>query len=162
MSVMPLAELNARVLTPALALLPPSFDTPNARRMLLTIQPQEDAEQRRRQWPAGPARGLWQFEQGGSVAGVLRHRASMAHARRICQLMGVVAEPAAVHAALQDNDPLAAVFARLLLWTDPDPLPTTVEAGWQYYLRTWRPGKPHGHVWPRHWRRASQVLGLPA
>jgi hypothetical protein len=43
----------------------------------------------------------------------------------------------------------------LLLWTDPQPMPTSQDAGWQCYLRNWRPGKPHPDQWPRNWASAE-------
>lgn len=47
------------------------------------------------------------------------------------------------------NDVLAAVFARLLLWTLPDALPDvhSYEDGWHQYVSAWRPGKPHPATW---------------
>ena len=48
----------------------------------------------------------------------------------------------AVYSALHRDDILAAAFARLLLWTNPNALPAIgqEEAAWQLYLREWRPG----------------------
>lgn len=126
----------------ALALLPAPLDTPAARVLLLAITNQEDPRQQRRQSPAGPARGLWQFEQGGGVVGVLRHAASRELALQVCDARGVRALARDVYTHLERDDVLAAAFARLLLWTDPSPLPKVgdVEGAWQLYLRTWRPG----------------------
>ncbi len=139
-----MADLNdilKHVIGPGLALLPASMDTPAARVMLLAIGLQESRFDYRRQIN-GPARGLWQFERGGGVTGVLRHRASADLADSVCKQRGVDPMPAAVYAQLEHDDLLACAFARLLLWTDPQPLPAAgqVEAAWQYYLRNWRPG----------------------
>jgi hypothetical protein len=43
----------------------------------------------------------------------------------------------------------AATMARLLLFTDAEPLPRLGDAdgSWNYYLRNWRPGKPHPKTW---------------
>ena len=48
------------------------------------------------------------------------------------------------------NDMLAAAMARLLLWTDPAPLPQVgdIEGSWNYYARLWKPGLPHPDKWP--------------
>lgn len=154
-------QCSADVLTPALALLPVRMDTPAARRMLLAIGLQESALIHRRQI-RGPARGLWQFEQTGGVYGVMAHSASRQLALQVCEARGVKAETIPVYHALESDDVLAACFARLLLWTDPKPLPASVEDGWHYYMRTWRPGRPHAHTWPGHWRRASEALGVEA
>lgn len=141
--------INRTAIAPALQLLPARMDTLAARVELVAISGQE-ADFRHR-WqvidPArpevrGPARGLWQFERGGGVRGVLVHPQCAAAARQLCSARGVVPEAAAVHAALASDDVLAAGFARLLLWSDPSPLPAVgdVGAAWQLYLRTWRPG----------------------
>ncbi|SDI77904.1 hypothetical protein SAMN05216588_12468 [Pseudomonas flavescens] len=147
---MTLSELRERAIAPALALLPARLSGAMAEVMLLSITQQEDPEQRRRQWPAGPARGLWQFEQAGGVRGVLNHVSSRKHALAVCIARSVTPEPATAWAALEHDDVLAAVFARLLLWTDPRPLPCANDpvGAWDLYERTWRPGKPH----PQRWR----------
>lgn len=132
----------------ALALLPERMDTPEAHVMLLAIGLQESRFLHRRQI-GGPARGFWQFEQGGGVRGVLKHTASAELAARVCRARGVITTEADVYEALDDDDVLACCFARLLLWTDPKPLPAVGDhdAAWELYLRTWRPGKPHRHTW---------------
>lgn len=104
---------------------------------------------------AGPAKGWWQFEQGGGVRGVLNHKSTSDLARRACQRCTVVASDAAVHRALEGHDPLAVIFARLLILTEPKPLPQNVGEGWEQYLRLWRPGKPHPDNWPANWELAE-------
>lgn len=145
---MDLKTIIETAINPALALLPERMDTPAARVMLLSIGLQESRFTHRRQI-GGPARGLWQFEQGGGVRGVLTHPASAAHARKICEARGVAPEAPAVYERLEHDDVLAAAFARLLLWTDPKTLPLIgdADAAWALYLRTWRPGKPHRQTW---------------
>lgn len=132
----------------ALSLLPERMDTPEARVMLLAIGLQESRFLHRRQI-GGPARGFWQFEQGGGVRGVLRHEKTREFAASVCRSRGVITTEADVYEALDDDDVLACCFARLLLWSDPKPLPAIGEtdAAWDLYLRTWRPGKPHRHTW---------------
>lgn len=141
----------------ALAWLPPAMTSPEARVQMVAISLQEDPEQLRAQRVIvagrerkGPARGLWQFEQGGGVKGVLTHAASRFWARKACEWRGVDSTPAAAWRALETDDVLAAIFARLLLFTDPKPLPATDDAdgAWRYYVRNWRPGKPHPKKWP--------------
>lgn len=124
------------------------IDSPEARVMLLAIGLQESRFIHRRQ-VGGPARGFWQFEQGGGVRGVLRHEVSHELAQQVCDARGVAATSEAVYEALDDDDILAGCFARLLLWTDPARLPGVgnVDPAWALYTRTWRPGKPHRHTW---------------
>lgn len=165
----------------ALGLLPNAMDTADARVMIYAIGLQESRFQHRRQLvkkagelvPEGPAKGFWQFERGGGCRGVLEHWASRDLARTLCVAHGVHATPQALWDALEHNDVLAASIARLLLWTDPKPLPKrneagAEEAGWAYYLRTWRPGAwTRGNAqqradlrakWHRHWESAIKVV----
>lgn len=156
------------VLEPALELLPPKMATVEARVMICAIALQESGLAHRwqvvdadRPWVKGPARGLMQFEKGGGVAGVLKHAASRAYARAVCDQRGVAAEPGAVYDALDQDDILAVALGRLLLWTDPLPLPAVgdQEGGWNLYERVWRPGDPHPKKWPVHHLIACLALG---
>lgn len=149
-----------RVLPVAYALLPPEMGSRTASAMLLAIGLQESAFRHRRQI-SGPARGFWQFERGG-VEGVLTHRASRDHATRVLEVLCYRgADVAAVHAALEHNDVLACVFARLLLWTLPGALPKDEHAeadGWKQYLSAWRPGKPHRETWAGNYGVAFDLV----
>ena len=157
---MTLQKITEAAVRPALALLPSAMDTPPAHCMLLAIGLQESRFVHRRQI-GGPARGFWQFEQGGGVRGVLAHPASAALARQVCQTRGVPPTAPSVYSRLELDDVLAAAFARLLLWTDPARLPRTgdADAAWALYLRTWRPGKPHRQTWDALHAQAAQAIG---
>ncbi|ASL27341.1 hypothetical protein [Azotobacter chroococcum] len=156
---MTLSEIRAAAIAPALALLPARMNSPQAEALLLAIGLQESSLIHRRQ-VGGPARGLWQFEQGGGVRGVLLHPLSRPHALAVCEARGIAPVPSAVYAVLEHDDILAAAFARLLLWTDPAPLPEVGEVanGWDYYQRTWRPGKPHRDRWDDCYARTMDEL----
>jgi hypothetical protein len=156
------------VVPAALALLPGRMDSPEARAMLLAIGLQESGFADRRQEGGGPARGFWQFEQGG-VRDVVENPVSASHLFPLLRLLLYPASttPAAVkalQAALADNDILAAVCARLLLYIDPRPMPSPQEAakGWAIYLARWRPGAPRPAAWPACYALAWRtVKGLP-
>lgn len=154
------AYLFAHVVPAAFALLPPAMGSETASAMLLAIALQESKCQHRQQI-GGPANGFWQFEKGGGVAGVLTHRATAAHARRICDTLRYEPNAFACYQAIQDNDVLACCFARLLLWTVPGPLAARDESqvGWRQYLEGWRPGKPHPQTWDAHFARAWEMVG---
>lgn len=156
---MDLDAITHAAILPALALLPPAMNTPQARILMLAIGLQESRFQHRRQI-GGPARGFWQFERNGGVRGVLTHPTSRENAFRICAARQVAPVAATVHAALEADDILAAAFARLLLWTDPLRLPAAGDAdgAWALYLRTWRPGKPHPQTWPALYARALSAM----
>lgn len=147
----------------ALALLPPKMDSAEARVLLFAIALQESGFKSRRQYGNGPARGPWQFEATGGVIGVLSHHATAQRARIVCGLRDVKPIVPDVHAALEFDDVLGAAFARLLLWTDRQPLPAIGDerAAWEYYLRTWRPGKPHAGRWPANYAEALRLAHTP-
>lgn len=136
------AQVLAQVIVPTLRhLLPAKFDSTVARVQLLAMAGQESNLATRRQL-GGPARGLWQAEQGGSIHGVLTSKATSAYARSVCLLLAVAPVESDVYAGLVADDLLACAFARLTLWADPRPLPPLddEEGAWQCYLRNWRPG----------------------
>lgn len=155
-------EFSRDCVTPGLDLLrtlggPAPTDEANV--LLTAIAGQESNWNAQRQAGNGPARGKFQFEKNGGVAAVLEHRATKALARAVCEHFGVAPTRAALHAALAGTeDRLDVCCARLLLLTDPHPLPSAQEAGWACYLRTWRPGKPHPASWPRCWEAAGAAV----
>lgn len=152
-----------KIIDPSLAFLPLSMDDEKAIVMLLTIGQQESRFEHRRQIGNGPARGFWQFERGGGVNGVMTHKATTAHAHRLCEEREVPWDSMAIWAALETDDLLACGFARLLLFSDPKRLPSVsdVDGAWNLYTRTWRPGKPHRETWNAYHRLSRQALGIP-
>jgi hypothetical protein len=150
-------HIRDHVFPAAFSLLPERMDSPEARTMLLAIGLQESRFDHRHQI-GGPARGFFQFERGGGVRGVLNHHASKQHAIVACRgLRYYDMADNAIYSAIEHNDTLACVFARLLLWTLPQRLPTTAEDGWAQYLDAWRPGKPHPETWPAFYEQAALV-----
>lgn len=130
-----------------------------ARVMLLAI-PGQESSYRHREQVGGPAHGLYQFERGGGVRGVLAHRLTAQIARNVCDALLVMPAETPVYEALVNNDVLACAFARLLLWTDPRSLPDAgdVDGAWQFYIRNWRPGKPHPARWPDNYLAAISII----
>jgi len=142
--------------------------TPEAARFLLCVAMQESGpklDARYQNSPSsspGPARGWWQFEQGGGVTGVLTHGVSSSLARSVCQALHVQPNQAAVWRALEGHDVLACCFARLLLFTDPQPIPTREDTAWDCYCnRLWRPGRPHRDMWVYNWATANETIQVP-
>jgi len=155
-----LAEVRDTIIPQAAALLPPVPFTPESNVLLLAIGLQESRFQHRRQIN-GPARGFWQFEKLGGTMGVLTHSRTYAAARDLVRLrVSGDNRPRIVNEALAEDDLLACAFARLLLWTDPAPLPKLgqTEKAWAYYLRNWRPGKPHRKTWDDLYDQALKLL----
>jgi hypothetical protein len=163
-------EFLSNILAPSLAWCAalPAWTPPDneqSRVMMLSTSGVESAWTERIQAGTGPAAGFWQFERGGGVRGVLTARASAALARTACVTMFV--EPDETHAwavlATPRGDDLACAFARLLLWTDPAPLPAVgdEEGAWEYYLRNWRPGKPGRERWATVYPESLAALKEP-
>lgn len=152
---MTLDEITEQAIKPALRIIGnPRMDSPQALVQMLTTASQESKLQARRQLiavvrdgrkvivPEGPAKGFWQNERGGGVAGTMRHPASKDYLQFLCQQRNVDFTSQAIWDAIETDDILAAGQSRLLYWTDPKPMPQIgdVEGAWQLYLRTWRPG----------------------
>lgn len=156
---MTLSEIRERAIAPALALLPARMRSDAAEVLLLAIGLQESGLIHRHQI-GGPAHGLLQFERGGGVRGVMNHSASKDHAARVCVERGVEPTVVAAFDAIEFDDVLAMAFGRLLLWTDPEPLPDVqdVQGAWDLYLRVWRPGKPHRDTWDRLYAQAVREV----
>lgn len=141
--------LDVTALSPAMELLPDEMDTPQACVMVTAICLQESNLQHRRQVAYyrdglavhGPARGWAQFERIG-VQGVMEHRASRVLARKVAKDLGYPFEARVLHHAMEHHDVLCLAYARLNLWTHPQPLPEPddVQGAKDQYIRVWRPG----------------------
>jgi hypothetical protein len=162
---MTLTEIRERAIAPAFQLLPAPMNSPEAELMLLAIGLQESRFEHRHQI-GGPAHSFWQAEQGGGmVHGVLRHRKTEFLAIAVSDARGIAPiTDNEIYKAIEFDDVLAAALARLLLWTDPWPLPKVGECAkaWDLYLRTWRPGKPHRKTWDALYARAMDELSCSA
>lgn len=155
----------------AYCLLPARMNSPEASLQSLATALQESRCTMRRQLinrgkrlvAEGPAKGIHQAELGGGmVTGIFGHKATREHVRSVCDALGVERNPRAIWDALESNDVLSFALARLLLWSDPKPLPAIGDSdtAWAYYMRVWRPGKPHFHTWAEAYRVARKALGV--
>jgi len=156
---MKISDILQVVIYPGLALLPKQMYSPSAIAMLLTIGFQESRFSYRRQI-GGPARGFYQFEQGGGVAGVLKHYQTAIIINGILDRLQYDRNISTSYAAIEHNDALATAYARLLLWTLPDSLPQKDECdrSWEQYLEAWRPGKPHRQTWNEFYRQSWGIF----
>ncbi|VVE82813.1 hypothetical protein [Pandoraea sputorum] len=152
-------------INPALDLLPPNMTSDRARVMLLAMGLQESHLEFRRQKPTGPARGLWQNEQGtpttrGGVWGLFLFPTTKGALSALCQARRVGYDPVSIYNALENDDIFAAGCARLLLYTDPKSLPdvSDVQGSWDLYLRVWRPGKPRPAEWGMNHYKAAEAV----
>lgn len=150
----------ALCIEPAYSLLPDEMNSKEASAMLLAIGLQESRFLYRRQIK-GPARGWWQFERTGGVAGVMTHPETKEYAKRVFGILSYPPRSDDVYYALADNSILSACLARLLLWTHSDPLPkldADPDESWYYYLTLWRPGRPHRNTWGGFWETATKEV----
>lgn len=155
------------VIPAAYALLPKSWNSVESTANLLAIGLIESGFEQRRQIH-GPARGLWQFEAGPSsaTANVLLHPTTRTIIAGVLRAMRYdpTTDPEVIQPVLEDNDILAACFARCQLRTSPRPLPGPGEAqaGWNLYESTWHPGKPRRSAWDAYYAQAWELtIGRP-
>jgi len=180
--MIPTSRIIELAIKPAYSILPQRMNTPDATRMLVAIAWQESLAKYRVQ-RQGPAVGYWQFELNGGIRGVLRHPATATFAKDALQILdyNVLAKmrqpvrtltpqddeckswDALIYDALPYDAVLAAVFARLLLWTLPLSLPTKTQPrnAFLQYIDAWRPGAytngdsaERGEIqqrWDRNW-----------
>jgi hypothetical protein len=157
----PATYVREIVIPAAFRLLPEEMGTPEAAAMLMAIGYQESNFAARQQIGGGPARGFWMFEMGGVLAVITPRsiRIPLNAALEALRYPSGPQIPQTYYDAIRHNDVLAAVFARLLLWLHPDPLPTSTDTavGWSQYERQWRPGKPRPDDWASSWSRAWQT-----
>jgi hypothetical protein len=143
------------------AIIGDKFITPESRVMLLAIGAQESRFEHTHQ-VGGPAHGWWQFEKRGAAINVITHPATERLAREVCAARHVNFQLDHVFNAIEHDQIFAACFARLELYTNPKPLPSVGQmvSAWDYYIETWRPGKPHVKTWPQfYWRAVGFVYG---
>lgn len=163
-----LRYLVAPVLMAAASRHRPSIDSRQARVMLLATGLQESAlvETIQRNSAGKPlvnlARGFHQFEPGANQAlgGILRSpqtgwlRDELARMGYPCTIEG----RADLHWLLAYDQRVSVLCARALLWMDPHPLPDMEGPAWDYYLRCWRPGRPHKKTWADNWAAAVAAV----
>lgn len=150
--------LGRTVVVPVLCWMGAKYATAPAVAMLLAIARVESDCCARKQM-MGPARGLWQFERQGGVAGVRR---AAPEVWAMARVWGLPDEPWEAHQALAVADIPACILARGLLWTLSDPLPALAHAdadeAYRQYLSAWRPGRPCGDArFGAAWREAVDL-----
>lgn len=144
------AEYVRTIVIPAmfkLAPIPRSWDSFEARVMLMATGMQESRFKYRRQMK-GPAISFWQGERTGGLVAVFNHPATGEVMRGVLERMGYGDWGPGDFEAMENNDILACAAARALLFTHPRALPDgDPDEAWHYYLSLWRPGKPHRETW---------------
>lgn len=135
-----------------------------ARQFLLAVAIQETGLEYRAQQVAGdptragPARGWWQFE-APTIGLLMQHNATAQRLAALCRAAAVRFEQDDIWRAIEGHDLLACAVARLLLLSDPEPIPVTANGAWQCYaVRLWRPGRPRPERWLAAWQAAQAAL----
>jgi len=156
------ADFVWRVLEPGLALLPRNMDTPEARVFLTAVAGQE-SHWRFRLQIGGTARGYYQCELRGAVAGVLGSPATSMQFAAVCRTLDIEPSAPEVYEAIAWCDALATALARLIPWMEPAPLPVIGDVGgsWTCYERCWKPGRPAPERWPGCYSAALAALQTP-
>lgn len=165
----------ARIVEPTLSYMAasPSISVPlsvSARVLVMTIAGQESMWAARRQIGIGEyypqkvgARGYWQFEStwGGPVALNDVIQKTPVQLAAVCKMLDIPTDEHSLYEACAWNDTLACALARLLLWSDPAPLPAVgdKQGAWDYYIRNWRPGAPHPHTWDARYDSSLAAIG---
>lgn len=142
-------------------ILDPKFDSPEARVLLLAIGMQESAFEDRIQKPHGPAHSFWQEEPNG-IKAVLNNSITKNYLIDACGKLDINPDWYSIYQDVINNDELACVVARLMLYADSHSLPAVGDSqgAWEYYLRTWRPGKPRPDDWDKNYGAALGGLNV--
>lgn len=160
-------DFDTQTLVPALAFIrvnlkaiPPSIEEHTT---LLAIAGQESGWSHRTQQPVAYAHSFWQFERGG-ILGLMRDDETSKQVVVLCGMAGVPFQSTAIwnYMAKSEADNFSAAMSRLLLWTDPSPLPKTMDDGFDYYVRNWRPGKPSETRWAAVYQQAVAAIAQGA
>lgn len=110
----------------------------------------------------GPARSYAQFESI-AVRDVMQRATSKDRCRMLCHELNVDFDAQVIHTAMVQNDLLMLGMTRLNLWNQrgalPSPTLASQDAAWNYYVNTWKPGKPHPNRWGAHWQTGIRLLG---
>jgi hypothetical protein len=147
------------IVDPALTLLEPGIKRSDEARVLIMAIAGQESDWMARLQNGGPARSFWQFEGAGGGAGEV-FADSPTQLKAVCDYLVIPFDVNDIFQAMAWNDTLAACMVRLLLWTDPAPLPAVgdVQGGWNYYQRNWRPGAPRPDVWPARYAAAQGLI----
>lgn len=156
---------NATTLIPALAFirrnLPSIPASVEEHTMLLAIAGQESNWTDRRQANSGPASSFWQFERGG-ILGVMRDDETSKSVAVLCGMAGIAFQSTVIWRLMgtPEGDNFSAAMARLLLWSDPMPLPKGEADSYLYYLGLWRPGAPSRERWAAVYPQAVEAIKM--
>lgn len=164
--------------------LPASLWSHQALRLLAAICLQEsggqNVPQRLADGTEGLAAGFPQMQRNG-IEDVLANPASAALAAQCVARAGILGAAGAkfspgprgypfgathpvavlVRANFLNFPTLQLQLARLMLWDNPHPLPALddLNGNWEYYLETWRPGKPSRARWDNFsWLQACAIV----
>lgn len=146
------------VIRPVLSWMGSRYSSVDAERMMLAIGIQESGFRHRRQvvstYEYGPARGWWQFERPGVAEALSDDR------HDLVMRLGLPADLRKLHEIIEWSEIGATVCARLLLWGEPEPLPSpeACDEGWRQYINRWKPGKPDAQRWDRAWDQACKII----
>lgn len=146
------------IVRPTLDLMPDKYRGARVDVMLLAIAGQESGLRQRRQllgkMALGKGRGLWQMEP--RTAGLVYDNWTD---------VGLIQKKLGLRYVdwphwLESDDRAGCMLARGDLWCNPEPLPNVDDdqAAWDYYIETWRPGKPRPTDWAANYQAALDAI----
>lgn len=153
-----LSTVHKRIIIPALSLFDPYLASKDAIVLLLIIGYVESGYATRLQ-VNGPAKGFWQCEIE-SVVNLFNETFFVQTLPTLASHFNVECNALSFFDQLPENDQLACCVARMNLETNPLQLPPAgaVLDSYQYYLNTWRPGKPSKTRWINSYKRVIDYV----
>lgn len=179
-----LTVLNTQLIPSTLALCPSLTWNDQARVLIGAICLQESGGRDVQQEGNGPADGYPQFEVE-AIREILENAATAKMAMQAVHASGILdfgseqdaqgnqgaAGPGVsplspsqiatvVHAKFLNFPTLQIVFARLMLWANPNPLPELGDCddAWNYYDSTWHPGRPRRETWDAYYAQSLNAV----
>lgn len=130
----------------------PGLDSHEAQVLLLAIAIQESALAHREQI-RGPARSWWQIEPPTANDILSRYSPITPFVREVYPTSRRLNE------TITHNDNVACAIARGILRLQPGMLPAigSVDAAWDYYIASWRPGRPRKEKWLENYTEAVRT-----
>jgi hypothetical protein len=119
-----------------------------AKRMLLATAFVESGLRNRRQIGNGTAKSFWMFERV-----TIQHLLVTTHnhvgsiLRKACNFHNCAIDSIQIHSCIEGHDDLAVILARLLMHSKDYPIPLSQKDSYNYYIRTWKPGRPRPERW---------------
>ena len=141
------------------AVIGPAPDRSDAARVLIHAICGQESDHRFRLQQGGPARFYAMFEIE-AVVNLMQHQRTATWIQAVCASLDIPSDAKTIHQAMAWNDPIGITLTRMNLYLRPVPLPAVGDqtGAWQFYLKTWAPGKPDESRWPAYYHAAMTAV----